>query len=475
ADSTVLVQDAVTVTTTGDQVYGREATLAQDATFVGANVRFLDTLESTTAGALVVEAEEQIQFARGVGNVTAPTSIELEYGGSVEIGDLDNTGPLAVRAEQSIAFNEDGGGASPFATVFQRNGDLTIETTAGGDIVFGRNEKLSVGGDATLRAPSVQLGDATIAGRLTVDADNFAIRTRPGGTSRTSSGSFVPDSGVDVLANEFDFRTNPTVEGGGRNPIFGLPDPSAASPFLKQRFEIAALKEDGSRLRASDLDCGGVACDLRPEGPGLTSIGEVFAERGPSPDPWLIAPLQESEPQRLAEVGVDVRALSPEESAARQLGVVIVDDVARGRVADDGASVADLRLHQDEARRASELLEEVFGADFERTEELRQVLADAVADFRSETGVDRVSGFEFRRYLNNRPSSQFPAYRTLNDLDRLLRHHRRSGLAPAEYQRIQRGWLERIAPEGLPVGELAEAIHPTRYLRGSDILDVFGR
>ena len=83
-------------------------------------------------------------------------------------------------------------------------------------------------------------------------------------------------------------------------------------------------------------------------------------------------------------------------------------------------------------------------------------------------------GFEFRRYVNNRPSTQFEAYRTLQGLAALFRHHRRSGLTPAEYRGIQKTWIEDIKPEGIGLGELAEAIHPSRYVRGSDVLDVFG-
>ena len=93
---------------------------------------------------------------------------------------------------------------------------------------------------------------------------------------------------------------------------------------------------------------------------------------------------------------------------------------------------------------------------------------------RRDTGVRRVIGFELRRYLNNRPSTQFQAYRALQDLDALFGHHRRSGLTPAEYRSIQRSWLQDIKPEGITLEELAELIHPSRYVRGSDVLDIFG-
>jgi hypothetical protein len=31
-----------------------------------------------------------------------------------------------------------------------------------------------------------------------------------------------------------------------------------------------------------------------------------------------------------------------------------------------------------------------------------------------------------------------------------------------------------IKPEGITIEELAEAVRPSRYVRGSDVLDIFG-
>ncbi|MEE8581778.1 MAG: hypothetical protein V3T33_09335, partial [Myxococcota bacterium] len=77
-------------------------------------------------------------------------------------------------------------------------------------------------------------------------------------------------------------------------------------------------------------------------------------------------------------------------------------------------------------------------------------------------------------YLKNRPSSKFEAYQALIALDELFRTHRNSGLVPSEYRRIQREWLQAIQPEGISIDELAELIHPSHYVRGSDVLDIFG-
>ena len=38
---------------------------------------------------------------------------------------------------------------------------------------------------------------------------------------------------------------------------------------------------------------------------------------------------------------------------------------------------------------------------------------------------------------------------------------RRSGLAPSEFQHIQREWLAKVVPEGITVDELSQAVFPS--------------
>jgi hypothetical protein len=103
------------------------------------------------------------------------------------------------------------------------------------------------------------------------------------------------------------------------------------------------------------------------------------------------------------------------------------------------------------------------------------VLQDALDRYLETTRARRVIGFELRRFVKNRPSTLLDAYATLDQLDALFRYHRRLGLSPGEYRQIQARWLASIQPQGITLDELSEAIHPSRYVRGSDILDIFGR
>jgi hypothetical protein len=49
--------------------------------------------------------------------------------------------------------------------------------------------------------------------------------------------------------------------------------------------------------------------------------------------------------------------------------------------------------------------------------------------------------------VRNRPNSQQEAFRVLEDLASLYRHHRSLGLSPAEYRQIQQIWLTEITPD----------------------------
>jgi hypothetical protein len=136
--------------------------------------------------------------------------------------------------------------------------------------------------------------------------------------------------------------------------------------------------------------------------------------------------------------------------------------------------VSDARIEGTDAARAVALLNELLGPQRGRALRVRSALQNALDQYLRTSGARRVVGFELRRFVKNRPSSLFAAYKALEDLDLLFALHRGLGLTPGEYRPIQAGWLEAIRPEGITTRELAEAIQPSRYVRGSDVLDIFG-
>ena len=157
----------------------------------------------------------------------------------------------------------------------------------------------------------------------------------------------------------------------------------------------------------------------------------------------------------------------------RLRNTAFIDDL--GLVATGGnVPVTESRLNSKDAEQAIALYESLFGPDGESAPAVQATLQGALDRYLQTTRARRVVGFELRRFIRNRPSTLLEAYTTLDQLDALFRYHRRLGLSHGEYRQIQLGWLEAIQPEGISLDELSEAIHPSRYVRGSDILDIFG-
>jgi hypothetical protein len=305
------------------------------------------------------------------------------------------------------------------------------------------------------------------------------IQRRPAAPYRTRNGRFELDSGVDYVANNIDFDGDIVLSGLGANPIFAVANPSS-TPSWMNAFSVLDIQPSGLPITASYFDWafGTPLRDLHPEGPSRDDISSIFfpEELVPSPNPWLrdnFIPYNEA---TLADLDVDARPTTPREFAGRMAGAAIIDDVGTNLGAWDHQllAVADARLRGREAERAVAFYEQLFGPGGSRTAYLRATLQNALDQYVRTTGARRVVGFELRRYVKNRPSSQFAAYQALEDLDTLFAYHRDLGLTPGEYKPIQRSWLVDIKPEGITIEELAEAVWPSRYVRGSDVLDIFG-
>ena len=216
---------------------------------------------------------------------------------------------------------------------------------------------------------------------------------------------------------------------------------------------------------------------LKATGAPRNDITTIFPgpEIAPTPAPWMPDEWRVGEARRLRELSVRPRERTVDEWGRWLRGAGIIDEIGRGSPRRDGmVTVAQPRLLAADAQRTIELYERAFGRDAVRAPRVRALLADALEQYRRSSGTRRVVGFEFRRYVKNRPSSLFEAYQVFEDLDRLFDHHRALGLTPSEYRPIQADWLAQIKPDGIAIDELAEAIHPSRYVRGTDILDIFG-
>lgn len=464
-----------------------------------------------------------VNFVGGVGELELGSSADLANGqdvfgaGSVATArtDTDSTaidlaGNLLVRSisaedfAQDVTTPETRKPVARTATIYQRGaGTLAIRT--GGNVSLGdydpnpatpaksavlaAGEKLTVGGTLDIDAVGdVAVGDLT-ASSIQIDAANLLVLRRAGASVRRSNGSFEADGGVDWVANDFQLATTGAAGSlrqlGRGNPLAigssaGRPTLDGA-PIDAPLFEI---NPNGSNLGfgqlfydadPADLDVAPLVLDGRPAGPSTSNLSEALDETAPQPESRASLATPAIEPDAFAEIGIATRDPRTGELVSRTRASAIFDDASRGWRSDrEVARLTAMRLDVHNAGEAKALFEQVFGPGLENAPRLRETLARAVADYRSQSGAGRVLGFELRRYLKNRPSSQFDAYQTLESLDRLFSAHRRTGLVPGEYTPVQRAWVEAITPPGITADELSEAIHPSRYVRGSDVLDVFG-
>jgi hypothetical protein len=379
---------------------------------------------------------------------------------------------------------------APYATIGKSRGDLTFRTLGQySHFIMASGERLSVGGDLEINqidAPDavVTLGDVGALDIEVVNANQIGLVRRNAGVTLLPDGSSSQDAGPVILANTLDFGGTPLeVIGRGKTTRFGVENPyDPTLPSELNAFGVFANTNDGGLLSPGSfafdpslLEYVDVVASLLPAG---ASRSELAGANGPfflpTPTPAIRDTPPLEHPERMMELDVEALPLPTDATLARLEGAAVIDDL--GRMSDDyTARVSDVRLDEQDSELAVALHGKLFGPDGDRAGEVREILQDALDRYLETTRARRVIGFELRRFVKNRPSSLLEAYTTLDELDSLFRYHRRLGLSPGEYRRIQHVWLQDIQPDGITLDELSEAIHPSRYVRGSDILDIFGR
>ncbi|MFK7896498.1 MAG: hypothetical protein AB8G23_11715 [Myxococcota bacterium] len=374
---------------------------------------------------------------------------------------------------------------SPFATIGKASGNLTLDTE-NGFVGVTSGERLAVGGDLLIDsgASFAQVGDVA-AINLDIVAAAIGIVRRGSGTTSDRTGASQQDGGVAILANTIDFGgLTPLLVGRGSQPIFGVPDPFDLDnqPAFLQDFAVFEINPTGSDLDVDDFafrtSADAFDGQVRTIQPGGASRSDLSGANGPvilpTPKAQLDEPARLRDPERLLALAVETREAASEVQLARLSGAAIINDLDLP-TEEESTIVTASRLDASDAEAAFALYEELFGPEGEQAADVRAVLQDALDQYLETTRSRRVVGFELRRFVKNRPSTLLDAYATLEGLDSLFRYHRRLGLSPGEFRRVQSGWLRQIQPDGISLDELSEAIHPSRYVRGSDILDIFGR
>ncbi|MEZ4278805.1 MAG: hypothetical protein R3F21_04200 [Myxococcota bacterium] len=430
--------------------------------------------------------EDQVVYTRGdilflastLPTRTLVARLEASLASVVDLASLD----LMLR-DDDLAIGRDRVPTS--ASVGKALGDLLFDSQDGLFVASG-GEKLAVGGTlSVLAANGIAAFSDVAAVDFAVTANEIGLLRRDSGINLDRQGQTHRDGGPSISANTIDFQgVTPQVIGRGRTPRFGLPNPFSAADALDflDSLAVFGIRPGGRALTPADFmfTAGGDALAqavpfLVPTGPSRSDLSGAYGPvRVPTSQLESADPARLEDPERLRALAVETRPTPESVVLARLTGAAIIDD--RG-LPSDGASVivTESRLDARDAEAAIALYDKLFGAEGQRAGKVRSVLQDALDQYLETHRAQRVVGFELRRFVKNRPSTLIEAYTTLEDLDALFRYHRHLGLSPGEFKRIQRGWLERIQPDGISLEELAETVHPSRYVRGSDILDIFGQ
>ncbi len=532
------VPDDLTIETTGDQRFDGTLVLQDTLSTRGRDITFTGDVQQSSmfpANGLLVASSGKVEFEGEIGTSSVPLdrlvvtfdsrsefgAPSLEFTGASDqtinvlnnilflsydfvdgdrTAEIENAIDLATTLpELASALSSLGLGrltSAPYATIGKRGGDDGTErniqfVSTGGNFVMSSGEKLSVAGDAIIEVDDgiAILGDVSSI-NLTVEADSIGIVRRADGQVFDRSGAVEQDGGTSISANTITFMDNatmgvtPTAFGAGTTIRFGLPNPfdAAGVPSEIVAFPLFALMPDGSSLIPSDFEFDATTGDLanqvvflRPTGASRSDLSGAFGPVvEPTPETQIEEAPESPHPDRLLELEIDALETPHEVRLARLEGAAIIDDL--GASPEDGVvSVTTARIDAEDAEAAIALYEELFGQEGEGAPTIRAILQDALDRYLENSRARRVVGFELRRFVKNRPSTLFEAYVTLESLDSLFRYHRRLGLSPGEFRGIQKDWLRQIHPDGITLDELSEAIHPSRYVRGSDILDIFGR
>ena len=496
--------DPLTIFSIEDQTYLGNTLLEGTTEFYGSTVEFGGTIEADDSPGtdqedkIIVLVEDQAIFRADIGRSDG-RQIDLfrvlfDPGASGGVPNAIFGSEVAsesyIGADQIDFFNSSNPEATAsdpirvptVATISKLMGNLTIDAET---FNMGIGEKLSVQGDLDIKADtSVALGDLS-AVNISVTSPLIELLQRPAGQFLTANNGLMPDAGVDYVANEITFQSpgslspNIVLSGTGLKPIFGLDNPNEIPEWMKQ-FSTFQIQPSAQPINGSNFILPGynTLADLHPEGASRDDPSTLYFNQAipPRPTAWNPSNWLPFNRTSVEELDIDPEPMTARAYKTLLAGTTLIDDVGVGFTAWDGRPlpVSEARIDGTEAAQAVALMNELFGPRGKRAERVRAILQGALNQYRRNTGAQRIVGFELRRFVKNRPSSLYEAHQMLEDLDLLFAMHRSLGLTPGEYRPIQKRWLQVIKPDGITTGELAEAIHPSQYVRGTDVLDIFG-
>lgn len=366
---------------------------------------------------------------------------------------------------------------------------FAITTT--GNFLMGAGQKLTAFGKLRINAGgSATLGDLVSLAEITVNSNNIILRARQPHTifdNNFETPDVLPsDTGADfVAAGGFVFSTVPTVIGSGNAPIFasntGIPDRNLGSFAFRRVIGrvVPALFTDTRSGGSNFL----LPLDLRAVGPSSAQLATSLAgalPRDVTPGEAVTPPpISSSMQSSLADMGIQTRSMTTEETIDFLAGKATYDDVRprSGFLADD-YRIATNRLSAPAAQRAIDAYRALISKPEidsngnqvvdasgnpvmrDRTADIKATLARAWETY----AVQAVnpSGIGFRAFLENRgpnaSTTEVQALKDLNAARETLTSIRAIGLSEYEASIPRRKITGMIRPDSLGEQQLLEAI-----------------
>lgn len=368
-----------------------------------------------------------------------------------------------------------------------------FQVTTQNDLVFGRNEKLLIIGTANLRSTQgrIAVGDITAMGDVNLDAAGpIELRRRDAASVLDIAGVSIPDLGADyVSAGKINFSKPPTPTDVGPDPTFANPTGARGENSAGYSFRIFTGGIDMSRL-VSTSSGAAMALDLRSLGPSDTNVAQAIAGAIPTTDTGSVTTsvsIGAGLRDQLAEIGIFVKDLLPEDVFQMLAGRSLYNDVPRSGVKSLTAggnpfadpTLGEYRVSVNRLPTSSviDVLSAYQALAYKITKDsagktvredlrpqLRDTLLEAWRAFAlAESGGRRVrlDARKFRCYLESRGQArtdvELEALIALEQIKVVLARLRAMGLSPVEYQISRNAILSGVAPEQIGTASLGDA------------------
>jgi hypothetical protein len=414
--------------------------------------------------ALTVNAGNDVVIGGDIGDPGFRlTQVELTSGSNGDIK-FDGDGAQGVYASNLIQLNTSRGSPPQDATIYKILGNqappgpdtgntlLTLDAGTGGDFVMAANDKLSVpNGELLILAKNATVADLNAlvvqVGEETEPVDLITVLDRAvAGPVELPDGTTVTDSGRDVNGNQVLWYFN-DIDNQATFFTIGTPTGAEVSDDIADRrvtdsILLRAIFKDLGALETADFFNGDNVLDIVPLGDGdianLDFIPYVPQE-------------EEKNPSAVSNrAAVSQIPLRPDELLAWFDCV----EAEKGFECEEEIVGAE-RATSANAEKIRALAADLFGETQEQRD--RRLLQEAVDAYRARTGARRVDGAEFRRFVETSPQHK-EALGVLDRYAEMLVGIREFGVTDEAYDVLKSTKLRQVAPEGLTVDELGDAV-----------------